>query len=407
MNFTELRQNIEKERKALAEIERLFASGNERVTQSRVKELKHALRKLNDKNLEIVERTNVPHSLRSKRDELKLEKKKEDSKELEAYTLKRLKESSGKKKGKKEIRKRDNTYSRISNKMFGKLSKKLIDKGSFDSLERDLLKANLDFTLQGYVSTIFMTTFIFAIIGLFIFIFFWFFKLSAVFPIVRPVTEDLGMRFIKTFWIMILIPISTFLMMYVYPSLERKSAETSIDFELPFATINMAAISGSMLNPSKIFTIMIKTGEYPAIRKQLTKLINEINIYGYDLVSALRTTAFNSPSKKLSELFNGLATTINSGGDLVAFFDKRAETLLFDHRIQREKETKAAETFMDIYISIVIAAPMILMLLLMMMKISGLGLSLSTSAISLIMVLGVSMINVFFIVFLHLKKTGK
>jgi flagellar protein FlaJ len=116
--------------------------------------------------------------------------------------------------------------------------------------------------------------------------------------------------------------------------------------------------------------------------------------------------AFNSPSRKLSDLYNGLATTITSGGDLPEFFDKRAQTLLFDHRLESEKHAKAAETFMDIYISVVIASPMILMLLLVMMSASGLGLSLSTSMISLIMVLAVTLMNVLFLVFLHLKQPG-
>ena len=192
--------------------------------------------------------------------------------------------------------------------------------------------------------------------------------------------------------------------MYFYPSMERKSNEDRINQELPFATIHMSAISGSMIEPSKIFSIIISTGEYPYLKREFTKLLNEINVYGLDLVSALRNSALNSPSKKLSELFNGLATTINSGGNLTEFFDKRAQTLLFDYRLEREKYTRTAETFMDIYISLVIAAPMILMLLLMMIKISGLGISLSTSMITLIMVLGVSIINILFLTFLHLKQ---
>jgi flagellar protein FlaJ len=159
-----------------------------------------------------------------------------------------------------------------------------------------------------------------------------------------------------------------------------------------------------MLEPSKIFSILISTGEYPSLKKEFTKLINEINVYGFDLVSALRDCAFKSPSKKLAELYNGLATTINSGGDLRSFFEKRSQSLLFEYRLEREKYARTAETFMDIYISVVIAAPMILMLLLIMIKISGMGLPLSTSAITLIMVLGVGAVNVLFLTFLALKQ---
>jgi len=192
--------------------------------------------------------------------------------------------------------------------------------------------------------------------------------------------------------------------MYTYPSMEKSSTESKIEEELPFATIHMSAISGSMIDPSKIFNIIISTNEYPALQKEFTKLINGINLYGYDLVNALRNSAYNTPSRKLSELYNGLATTINSGGYLPEFFDKRSQTLLFENRLEQEKKTKAAETFMDIYISLVVAAPMILMILLMMMKISGLGVAMSTQMITIVMVAAVTMINIVFLTFLQLKK---
>jgi len=194
--------------------------------------------------------------------------------------------------------------------------------------------------------------------------------------------------------------------MYFYPSFERKSLEGKIDQELPFATIHMAAISGSMIEPTKIFSIISSTEEYPNLEKEFNKLLNEINIYGYDLVTALKDRAINCPSQKLGDLFNGLATTITSGGDLYDFFDKRSNSMLFEYRLNKEKRTKSAETFMDIYISVVIAAPMILMLLLMMMKISGFGVSLSTSMITFLVVGGVSLINVIFLTFSQLKQSS-
>ena len=231
-----------------------------------------------------------------------------------------------------------------------------------------------------------------------------FFNINFTWPIITKVTGSIGMQFLKVFWVLFAIPLATFLIMYYYPSMERNYAGSRINQELPFATIHMSAIAGSMIEPSKIFSIIVSTGEYPAISKEFIKLINEINVYGYDLVSALRNSAHNSASKNLSNLFNSLATTISSGGDLVEFFDKRSQSLLFEYRLEREKYTRTAETFMDIYISVVIAAPMILMLLLMMIRVSGLGLSYGPSTITLMMILGVSVINVIFLVFLHLKQ---
>ncbi len=322
---------------------------------------------------------------------------------LEKETIKRLKKGR-EKVAAKEVQK-PKSYIKLANKLFYNQSSKLFFDKNFETLKKDLIKTDLNFTPTTYISIILLSTAISAIAAFFIFLFFLFFNIGFE-QIISLAQEGFGIRFLKVFWILIVIPIVTFLFMYFYPSLEKKSLENKIGHELPFAAIHMAAISQSLIEPSKIFTILISTKEYPTIEKEFTKLMNKINIYGYDLVTALRSTAENSPSKKLSELLNGLATTVTSGGDLREFFEKRSQTLLFEHRLEREKETKAAETFMDIYISIVIAAPMVLMLLMIMMRISGLGISLSTSSITLIIVLGVAMLNIVFLSFLHLKKSS-
>ncbi len=328
-----------------------------------------------------------------------------DASELEKETLKRLKRKEKKEIIKKE--KKPSWYIKSASKMFADFSRKIVKKGYFKLLEKDLIKANMEFVLPSYVSLILYTTLLATVAGFFVFLFFLFFNIGVALPIITLTTESIGLRFLKVFWIVIFAPLATFIAMYFYPSLETKAEEAKINQELPFATINMAAISGSMIDLTKIFEIIITTQEYPAITKEFTKLLNQVNVYGYDVVGALRNMAYNSPSRKLTDLFNGLATAITSGGDLPDYFDKRASSLLFEHKLEKEKQAKAAETFMDIYISVVVAAPMILMLLLMMLKIGGLGIGLSTGAITLMMVLGVVTMNIFFLTFLHLRQPSE
>lgn len=321
--------------------------------------------------------------------------------ELEDSAIDRIKKRGKKKKVVK--RKDANPYVSLANRMFSKFSQELIKEGSFDNVKRDLVKAGLPFLAKSYVSLILFSTMISVCVGLFLMLFFLFFNLSPS-TILSVSTDAIGSRFLKVVWIPLVLPIATFFSMYIYPSLEKSSLEKNINHELPFATIHMAAIAGSMIEPSKIFKILIDTNEYPNVAKEFTKTMNEMNIFGKDLITAIRTTSFNCPSKRLSDLLNGIAISITSGGELATFFEKRAESLLFEHRLEKEKESKAAETFMDIYISVVIAAPMILMLLLMMMKVSGVGISLSTTMISVIMSLVVSVINVGFLVFLGMRQ---
>ncbi len=327
-----------------------------------------------------------------------------DMEDLERKTLKRLK-----KKGKKiEIikEKKASKYVAVANKLFGGLGKKLSDKDFFMNIGQDLIKANMGYVPGSYISVMLFSTLIFLFVAILLVIFLLFFSIGIDFTFITMATESIGARLLKFFWIIFLLPLITFFGMYFYPNAEKAYLGNKIDQELTFATIHMSAISQSMLEPSKIFEILIATKEYPFLEREFIKLINQVNIYGYDVVTSLRTVASNTPSSRFAELLNGIATTIDSGGSLSDFFDKRANTLLFEYKIEREKYTKSAETFMDIYISVVIAAPMIIMLLLIMMSISGLGVALSSSGITLVMVLGVTMINALFLTFLHLKQTS-
>ncbi|MEN7982292.1 MAG: type II secretion system F family protein [Nanoarchaeota archaeon] len=421
--FIEFKKIISKEIKIINEInlllenlEKIKNSKEKKIVINQINSLKQSLKRINLEIPKILNRFNLPNSLiKSKQiSKLKIKNSKENLSKikppkikfspLEKETLKRLKKRKQKIIKKKE--RKASKYVQISNKIFSKTSENILSKKYFKMLKSNLIKANLQFLPKSYFSVILFTTFLSICFAFFLFLFFLFFNISAVLPIITFATEGIASRFTKVFWILFIMPLGTFFMMYFYPSLEAKSSGNKINQELPFAAIHMSSIAGSMIDPSKIFSIILTTKEYPNIEKEFIKLLNEINLLGYDLVTALRNSAINCPSKKLSELFNGIATTINSGGNLAEFFSKRAESLLFEYRIEREKRTRSAETFMDIYISVVIAAPMILMLLLMMMKISGLGIQLSTSMITLIMVLGVTIINIGFLTFLHLKQSA-
>ena len=433
--FDSLKNNVAKEKQIIGEIGNLFiqlekttSDQEKNFVLSHLNSLKNSLIKENSEFLGGLEKIGVARKLnpasaknitqkavkevpdtpakKAKRNIFILSpRKKKDFSELEKETVKRL-QKKDEKKVKKKVKKASN-YVKLANKWFAHRSKDVVKKGTLRSVERSIIKAKMAFVPSSYISFMMLTMVVSIVASFFIFIFFMIFKIGAALPIITLAEGGIGLRFLKTFWVIFAIPACTALFLYFYPSLEEKAAAMKINGELPFATIHMAAISGSMIDPSKIFTIIIQTKEYPYLEKEFTKLLNEINIYGYDFITALKNVSYNSPSKKLSELLNGLATTISSGGNLPDFFKKRSETLLFEYKIEREKRIKTSETFMDVYISVVIAAPMILMLLLVMMKISGLGFSLSTGTITLITVLGVFLINIFFLTFLQIKQPSE
>ncbi len=295
-------------------------------------------------------------------------------------------------------------YLKLSNKFFLNAAVNQINKGRFTSLSVEIKKANIDVLFETYVAMILFTTLISFFVSVLFMIFLMFFSIGFLWPFVSVYEGGYLIRFAKVFWVVLAVPIATFSSLYFYPLIEKKSLEGKIDQELAFAVIHMGAISGSGIAPNEIFRIIGMSKEYPALRKEIRKVLNQINLYGYDLVAALNNTSKNVPSEKLAELFTGLATTIQSGGGLKDFFEKRGDSLLIEYRIEREKYTRAAETFMDLYIGIVIAAPMILMLLLIIISVSGVGFAFTQTQLSFLVIVIISLINIIFLGFLHLKQ---
>jgi len=228
-------------------------------------------------------------------------------------------------------------YVKYSNKIFLGTASGLVKKGYFGSLVSDVNKANIGFLAEVYIATMFFSTLVAMIFGFLFMIFLLFFKLVVNFPFVISYSGDIVSRLLTVIWVPVIFTLGTFFFMYSYPSNEKKSNARRIEQELPFAVIHMSAVAGSGIEPVQIFKIIGLSKEYPFLRVEIRKIMNQINIYGYDLVTAVNNVQKNTSSQKLAELLTGMGTTISSGGNLSDFFAKRAETLLTDYRLEREK----------------------------------------------------------------------
>jgi flagellar protein FlaJ len=266
---------------------------------------------------------------------------------------------------------------------------------------------NSSFVLSTYVSIMLFTTILVFFLSLIFFILSLFFEISLIYPFFSLTSETLIVKLIKNIGVIFILPFLTFLILYYYPFAESKTIGSKINQELPFVTIHMASIASSGIEPVKLFNIIIKNEEYKYTNVEIKKLINLVNFHGDDIVTALKKMSKSTPSTKLGDLFDGMATTLTSGGNLNQFLDKHSDTLLFDYKLEREKSTKVAETYMDIYISLVIAAPMILLMLFVIMGSTGSlsnFLGLSTNVLSFLIILIIALLNIAFLVFLRLQQ---
>src|SRR3989338_4938601 len=158
-----------------------------------------------------------------------------------------------------------------------------------------------------------------------------------------------------------LCTIITALGFYFYPASLIGGKNSKIKLEFPFALVHMSAVAGSGAQPISIFELIAESEDYPELKKEIKKIINYINLFGYDLTTALKNVANTTASPELKELLYGMVSTIETGGDLRGYLKEKAEDALNLYRLDRKKQIEALATYSEVYTSLLIAAPLLLL----------------------------------------------
>ncbi len=205
------------------------------------------------------------------------------------------------------------------------------------------------------------------------------------------------------------VGILTFLGMYSYPASEAAAKSRAINNDLPFAIIHMAAVAGSGAQPIAMFKLLLKSGEYKGLESEIKKIVNLVNLFGYDLSTALKNVSLRTPSRRFKELLTGIASTIESGGSLKSYLNGVADESMTTYRLQRKKYIESLATYSDIYTGVLIAAPLLFMVALTIINMVGGkigGLEVSTIAWSGTLFV-LPMVNIIFYLFLNISQPGE
>jgi flagellar protein FlaJ len=301
---------------------------------------------------------------------------------------------------------------RIAIKACGWLADRWI--GYFQSLKLPLQQARLRILFRTYVARIiFLTglTFIFSFVG------------SLNFFIQLPLIWALAGSLLLAGFLSSLV----FMLLYLYPVHEASSRKRSIESNLPFATSHMAAIASSGLPPYIIFKMLLGFEEYGEIAREARMIVRNVDSFGQDIVTAMKQLIRRSPSRRWSELLQGIISTIETGGNLLLYLQLQARDAMLDYRLKREKYMQSLSTYADFYTGVLIAGPLFLISILAVMNliggtIGGLGLTMTCApgvspsllglltgecvigAMELGIYLAIPLANIAFISFIHFTQ---
>jgi len=222
----------------------------------------------------------------------------------------------------------------------------------------------------------------------------------------------IGVDTITLFLFLITIPVfassATFAVLYFYPSQRASSLRKSIENDLPFAVAHMSSITSSGIPPEAMFELLTGFEEYKEVARQASLVVRNIKTFGMSSVKAIASASQITPSPEWRQILNGVAFTIEKGGNLPLYLKEMSEKNLFEYRIKREKYLKTLSTYADIYTALLVAAPLMMLALLAILSVIGgevIGLTIP-DLITLLTFGVLPFLNIAFLAFIHLTHPG-
>jgi len=160
----------------------------------------------------------------------------------------------------------------------------------------------------------------------------------------------------------------------IYPGYIVSDRKSKIDKLLPNAVTFMYSLSMGGMDLIQIFKSISQYEDvYNELAKEFSRIIMEIEELGEDLRSALTKAIELTPSKNLSDLFQGLITIIESGGSISDFLRERADYYLEMARQDQKNFLDFLSLMAESYITAFVAGPLFLIIIQTVMAVMGEG----------------------------------
>jgi flagellar protein FlaJ len=232
------------------------------------------------------------------------------------------------------------TYADISYQFFGELSKSI--RPYFLDIREELKKANLNYTLEEYLSLAIFTTAITFLAETVILAFIFGLFINPLISLVLSFTLSMAVSGLL------------FFLFYTYPTAASKNRANKIRKVLPFSTSYMATIASSNVQPITVFKTISKFKEYSEMSIEAESIVRDVEMFGMTMSSAIKKQAKLTPSSELKELLFGINTMALSGGNLAVYLKEKSEEYMNDYRRRIRKYSQDLSLYVEMYLTLII-----------------------------------------------------
>jgi len=166
---------------------------------------------------------------------------------------------------------------------------------------------------------------------------------------------------------------STLICFYVYPIYHADNFKRNMETELPFTTGYMAILAGAGVSPERMLRSLAQMDVSRAVSNEAKTITRDVELFGYDIISALEASSKRTPSERFREFLEGFIATIHSGGNLVKYFSERSRQYMKLEKIAMRRLSDTLGVLSEFYVTLLVAGPLILVVMLAVMAMLGGG----------------------------------
>ncbi len=198
----------------------------------------------------------------------------------------------------------------------------------------------------------------------------------------------------------VVIP-ATFFILLGMPGSTAKSRGTKINAKISSAMSFVSAMASADVNIDQIFKELAKQKIYGEVAEEAAWITRDTELLGVDILTAIKTGAQRTPSKRFQDFLQGVVTTATSGGQLKPYFLVKAEQYERENKLERLQKVETMGLLAETFVTVVVAFPLFLVIIIAIFAIIGGGGAFLLEILWAIVALMIPMSQFGFIFFIH------
>lgn len=264
-----------------------------------------------------------------------------------------------------------NSYERFCFNILGERMEK--KRNDYSTLRNDMIRARMKTSFEAYLSTAYISAFLVGImmsliIGMITFLL----RLPEII-VYRGNLPDIFFELSKYSLIIgtiVVVIISvlifggiTYVGFLIYPSILTSERKRNIDATLPYAINYITAMSTAGITPAEVFRLLGESEIYGESAVEARYVTREVDIFGKDLLEALRTAGQYTPSDRMRDFLQGAVASISSGSNLTDYFRNKSEQYTRENRMEQKIFLETLGLISESYVTALVAGTLFLIIL--------------------------------------------